>query len=80
MHNRKTKQEEQIMKSAGWVKDGINTKRTKPLGTNKHGALFYLKRDWQLYLLLLIPLVFALIFKYGSMAGLWIELHTRPAA
>lgn len=58
------------MKSAGWVKDGINTKRTKPLGTNKHGALFYLKRDWQLYLLLLIPLVFALIFKYGSMAGL----------
>lgn len=58
------------MKSAGWVKDGINTKKTKPLGTNKHGALFYLKRDWQLYLLLLIPLVFALIFKYGSMAGL----------
>lgn len=32
--------------------------------------LFYLKRDWQLYVLLLVPLFFALLFKYGSMTGL----------
>lgn len=36
----------------------------------KHNIFFYLKKDWQLYLLLLIPLVFALVFKYGSMFGL----------
>lgn len=30
----------------------------------------YLKKHWQLYALLLIPVAFALIFKYGSMFGL----------
>jgi len=32
--------------------------------------MFYLKGHWQLYVLLLIPLAFALLFKYGSMFGL----------
>lgn len=32
--------------------------------------LFYLRKDWQLYVLLLVPIAFALIFKYGSMTGL----------
>jgi putative aldouronate transport system permease protein len=36
----------------------------------KKGLLFYLKKDWQLYVLLLVPLFFALLFKYGSMFGL----------
>lgn len=30
----------------------------------------WLKRDWQLYVLLIIPLFFVLLFKYGSMFGL----------
>ena len=33
-------------------------------------TLRWIKRDWQLYVLLLIPLLFALVFKYGSMYGL----------
>lgn len=33
-------------------------------------VMFYLKKHWQLYALLLIPIAFALVFKYGSMFGL----------
>ncbi len=36
----------------------------------KRSLLFYFKKDWQLYLLLFVPIAFALIFKYGSMFGL----------
>lgn len=38
--------------------------------TRKRGVLYFIKKNWQLYALLLIPLLFALIFKYGSMCGL----------
>jgi putative aldouronate transport system permease protein len=38
--------------------------------TRKKGALQFLKRDWQLYLLLLIPVAFVIIFKYASYPGL----------
>ncbi|MCI3920725.1 ABC transporter permease subunit [Paenibacillus sp. TRM 82003] len=38
-------------------------KETKPI-------TFYLKRDWQLYSLLLVPLAFVLVFKYAPMSGL----------
>ncbi len=31
---------------------------------------YYLRRDWQLYSLLLIPLAFVLVFKYAPMSGL----------
>ncbi|KAB1434273.1 ABC transporter permease [Candidatus Galacturonibacter soehngenii] len=58
------------MKSAKAVKGEKALKTVSPVGPKKHGIMFYLKKDWQLYLLLLIPLAFALIFKYGSMAGL----------
>jgi putative aldouronate transport system permease protein len=34
------------------------------------GAAFYLRRDWELYVLLLIPLSFVLLFKYVPMSGL----------
>jgi len=34
------------------------------------GAAHFLKRDWQLYALLLIPLAFVLVFKYAPMSGL----------
>lgn len=58
------------MKSAKAVKGEKALKTVSPVGPKKHGIMFYIKKDWQLYLLLLIPLAFALIFKYGSMAGL----------
>ncbi|GIP46865.1 putative multiple-sugar transport system permease YteP [compost metagenome] len=34
------------------------------------GAAFHFRRDWELYLLLLIPLSFVLVFKYAPMSGL----------
>ncbi|GJM68653.1 hypothetical protein HMSSN036_08690 [Paenibacillus macerans] len=34
------------------------------------GFAFYLRRDSQLYLLLLIPMAFVLVFKYAPMSGL----------
>jgi putative aldouronate transport system permease protein len=36
----------------------------------KQGISFYLRRDWQLYFLLIIPLVMVLVFKYAPMFGL----------
>ncbi len=45
----------------------------------KKGALFYLKRDWQLYALLFIPMLFIIVFKYLPMAGLSIAfLDYKP--
>lgn len=43
----------------------LNGKRQK-----NRGMTFYLRRDWQLYLLLAIPLAFVLLFKYAPMSGL----------
>lgn len=40
--------------------------------TKKKGIYYYMKKDWQLYAILLIPLIFCLVFKYGSMFGLTI--------
>ncbi len=34
------------------------------------GLAAWLKRDWELYLLLLLPMAFVLLFKYGSYSGL----------
>ncbi|MEK3884617.1 ABC transporter permease subunit [Paenibacillus sp. PL2-23] len=36
----------------------------------KRGMAHYLKKDWQLYLLLMIPLSFVLVFRYAPMTGL----------
>ncbi len=36
----------------------------------KKGFMYYLKRDWQLYVLLSVPFVMVLIFKYLPMMGL----------
>lgn len=43
----------------------------KPPGIKK-GFVYYLKRDFYLYLMLLIPIAYILIFKYGSMYGVLI--------
>jgi ABC-type polysaccharide transport system, permease component len=37
---------------------------------NHTNFMFFLKRDWLLYLMLLIPLIFVIIFKYVPMLGL----------
>ena len=37
---------------------------------NKKGFLFYLKRDWQLYALISIPLLFIIVFKFLPLLGL----------
>jgi len=58
------------MKSAKTVNGAEPIQQVSKVGPKKHNILFYLKKDWQLYLLLLIPIAFALIFKYGSMVGL----------
>ena len=33
------------------------------------GKLKFLKRDWQLYSLLILPVIYYIIFKYGPMVG-----------
>ncbi|MEH7177030.1 ABC transporter permease [Neobacillus vireti] len=38
----------------------------------KKGFLYYIKRDFIIYLMLVIPLAYILIFKYGSMYGIQI--------
>lgn len=49
------------------------------LTKKKKGLGFYLKRDWQLYVLLLVPFVFAVIFKFLPMLGLSIAfLDYKP--
>lgn len=40
------------------------------LTIRKKGIGFYLKRDWQLYLLMLLPMLFILVFKYLAYTGL----------
>lgn len=52
------------------MKTGANATTVAKVQPKKHNIFFYLKKDWQLYLLLLIPLAFCLLFKYGSMFGL----------
>lgn len=39
-------------------------------GSLKKGPLYYLKRDWQLYALMLLPMVFIIVFKYFAYTGL----------
>lgn len=51
--------------------------KVKPKG---RGFKYYMKRDWQLYLLLLIPLGLTLVFKYGSYPGLRMAfMNYKPA-
>ena len=46
------------------------SKPAEALPLQKKGALFYLKRDWQLYALMLLPMVFIIVFKYLAYTGL----------
>ena len=40
------------------------------LTVHKKGVGFYFKRDWELYVLLLLPMLFILVFKYLAYTGL----------
>ena len=44
------------------------------------GPLFYLRRDWQLYALVFLPMVFLILFKFGPMFGLIIAFKDYKIA
>jgi putative aldouronate transport system permease protein len=49
------------------------------VSTKKKGFSYYLKRDWQLYVLVAIPLLFVIVFKFLPMLGLSIAfLDYKP--
>ncbi|MBD2868567.1 sugar ABC transporter permease [Paenibacillus sp. IB182493] len=59
----------ETLKAAGAAKAG-NKIVSLPYKGEKRGIFYYVRRDWQLYALLLVPLSFVLIFKYAPMSGL----------
>lgn len=47
---------------------------------SKHNLLYFLKRDWQLYLLIVFPLVCVILFKYAAYPGLRMAfMNYKPA-
>lgn len=48
----------------------MNRVRTNPGTTKNKNVFYYLKRDWMLYLLLVIPMIFLYLFFYRPMYGL----------
>ena len=55
-------------------------KRLKPTDLGRKGMAFYLRRDWQLYVLVLFPMIFLLLFKFGPMFGLIIAFKDYRVA
>lgn len=56
------------------------TTQIRNIHEKKKNFLFYLKKDWRLYLLLLFPLTLVIVFKYASYPGLRIAfLNYMPA-
>lgn len=59
-------------------KESISLRHTGP--TSKKGLMHYIKRDWQLYLLLLIPVICVIVFKYAAYPGLRMAfMNYKPA-
>lgn len=59
------------------IKTSAGAAESKPKASP--GFLFYLKRDWQLYVLIFFPLLFAIVFKFLPMLGLSIAfLDYKP--
>jgi len=50
------------------------------MSKTKKGAMYYLKRDWQLYALLLIPFIFVITFKILPLGGLVIAFKDYKIA
>ena len=42
----------------------------KKIPRKKKGFLYYAKKDFFLYLMLVIPVIYVIIFRYGSMGGI----------
>ena len=47
-----------------------STAQSEIPGLVKKGPLYYLKRDWQLYALMLLPMVFIIVFQVLRLHGL----------
>ncbi|UQZ33275.1 polysaccharide ABC transporter ATP-binding protein [Paenibacillus sp. PK3_47] len=60
----------------------VNASKTNQttLLSRKQGPLYYLQRDWQLYLLVFLPLAFVIVFKYLPMGGLVIAFKDYKIA
>jgi len=57
-----------------------NKQNKQKLIRGRHGRYYYLKRDWQLYLLLLVPLLFVIIFNFAAYPGLRMAfMNYKPA-
>lgn len=56
--------------SMGGIRMAGEKRRSAKATVNKQGSWYFLKRDWQLYALLVIPFVFVIIFKYLPYGGL----------
>lgn len=50
------------------------------VAVQKKGVAYYFKRDWQLYALMLMPMVFILLFKYAAYGGLSIAFKDYKVA
>lgn len=57
-----------------------NETALKTRKTDNRRMTFYFRRDWQLYLLLIIPLSFVLVFKYAPMSGLMLAFKDYKIA
>lgn len=55
-------------------------RRSVKTAVKKQGSWYFLKRDWQLYALLVIPFVFVIIFKYLPYGGLVIAFKNFKIA
>ena len=56
-------------------------KQAPALGKKALGSrvIFALRRDWQLYLFMILPVIYILIFKYGPMTGLQLAFRNYKA-
>ena len=52
-----------FQKTGGNEMPFAKSKPAEALPLQKKSALFYFKRDWQLYALMLLPMVFIIVFK-----------------
>ena len=44
--------------------------KTADLQVQKKGIGYYLKRDWELYVLMILPMAFIIVFKFFAYGGL----------
>lgn len=62
-------------KTAKAVNEALNTPERR-----RESRRLYLKKNWQLYALMVLPLIFTLIFKFGAYAGLTIAFKDYKVA